>query len=243
MKLLIIILIPICLFYQQKCCHAQTVEASSGISKNRMQFELESVYLIEQNGDEKVRSWSIPSALTRFGLSDQIEVLLLVPFVKQEAYVFDQLQESSLLLENVQLGASINLWKQDGIIPEASVMYRMLLPVHELTPGTMSHLLGLNFSNQLNDRTLLTYNLGYLSDGTESSLYYILNLAYDLGRTMHCFTELIGNRFDHGELKNMFNTGFGFNLARDLILDLSVAAGLDHQMIFSGGKLSYSLGI
>ena len=243
MKNIIFCLILLSLFTWNLQLSCQTVEASSGVDKNSFQFELESIYLVEREGQDKVLSWSIPNALVRYGVSNNVEVLFLVPFVQQYEYSLKELKNSSFLFESLQLGVSINLWKQSGFIPEACAMYRSFLPVENFSINTTGHLLGLNFSNRLNDKFLLTYNFGYLSDPQERSGFYILNLACDLTKTTHCFVELFGSKFDSSKSKNMINTGIGFNLTSDIALDFSMATGLDHDMLFVGGKLSYVLGI
>ena len=89
---------------------AQTVEPSSGVGKRTLQLEFESLYLMEKEGTEKVNSWSIPSVLMRYGVSDVVELQLNIPFLKEYTFEDENILSSRTFLDNIQAGVSVNLW-------------------------------------------------------------------------------------------------------------------------------------
>ena len=69
----------------------QTVEPAKGIEKNLFQIELETTYSEQSKNNETIRSFSIPSTLFRFGLTEKIELQLNTPIIKEELYENDHL--------------------------------------------------------------------------------------------------------------------------------------------------------
>lgn len=202
-------------------------------------MEFESLYVIEREGSEQVRSWSVPSSLFRYGLAQGLEAQLQIPFIDEKRYVADELISSRRIFEQVQLGFSLDLWKQRGVIPETALMYRALVPVMDFQPNEIGHLFSLNMSNALGERITLNYNLGWML-GQEAQLgYYIANCSYELNALLRCFVEVFGEITLAGIPANCFNTGIGFTFTDSLCLDLSYAMGIDHDMTYFGGNLSY----
>lgn len=221
---------------------AQTVEPSRGMERSRLQLEFESLFLIEKEGAEKVNSWSIPSVLMRYGLSDMIELQLNVPFLKENTFEGDNMLSSRTFLDNVQVGVSVNLWNEKGLLPEAALMARALIPIYDYQIENIGSLLALNFSNTLTDQLSLNYNLGWIRDQSGDSGYYIANMSWDISSTVHTFIEFFGSTYNNLNINHNINSGIGFNLGDSFCLDLSVASGLNHDMTFFGGVLSYQFG-
>ena len=221
---------------------AQTVEPSRGMERSRLQLEFESLFLIEKEGAEKVNSWSIPSVLMRYGLSDMIELQLNVPFLKENTFEGDNMLSSRTFLDNVQVGVSVNLWNEKGLLPEAGLMARALIPIYDYQIENIGSLLALNFSNTLTDQLSLNYNLGWIRDQSGDSGYYIANMSWDISSTVHTFIEFFGSTYNNLNINHNINSGIGFNLGDSFCLDLSVASGLNHDMTFFGGVLSYQFG-
>ena len=62
---------------------SQTVEPAIAVERRMLQLELESLYVMEKEGAENVNSWSIPSVLIRYGLSNTVELQLNIPYLKE----------------------------------------------------------------------------------------------------------------------------------------------------------------
>jgi hypothetical protein len=222
---------------------SQTAEPSANVEKRIFQIELESLYLIEKENDETLNSWSIPSTLIRYGLTNHIELQASIPFLHERIYVADELISSEQIFDNAQVGFSLNLWQEKSIVPQAALMYRALIPVYNSVESEIGHIVSLNLSNSITDKIALNYNLGTVFSQNSKAGYYIINLAYTITEKVHCFSEIFGEFDANVFFGNCFNFGIGYNLTKTLCLDLSMAKGLDHERTYFGGVLAYSFNI
>jgi len=223
--------------------YTQTVEPSKALEKSKLQLEFESLYLIERDGAEKVNSWSIPSVLMRYGLNNVVELQLNVPYLKESKFEDENEFSSRTFFDNVQAGISVNLWSENGLLPEAAVMARALIPISDYQIGRIGTLLGLHLSNTISDQLSLNYNLGWIAEEEGNSVYYIANLSWEMSPIVHAFVEFFGSTYNHMNVNHNINSGIGFNLGKSFCLDFSVARGLTQQMIYFGGILTYQLDI
>lgn len=69
-------------------------------------------YAFQQNGKENQLAWSLPSMLCRYGVSDNLELQFSVPLVKEQLFEENEKINDISHIENIQIGAEINLWKQ-----------------------------------------------------------------------------------------------------------------------------------
>lgn len=222
---------------------AQTAEGSSTIAKNILQIELESVYTIQKENNETIKSWSIPSALFRYGLLNGLELQLNTPIIKEELWEKDHLIHSLNKFDDIQVGLSVNLWKQQKLLPEASLMLRAILPTDSnFKIDKIGNIVSLNLSNLLSEQLVLTYNLGYAVEIDNSkSAFYITNLTYEASSKYHFFMETFGD-FANNEFSSInIVTGLGYNFNEQLSFDLSMANGLNHNLFYIGGILTYAL--
>lgn len=236
-------LIGMLLFLIYQNTSAQTAEASSTIAKNIFQIELESVYTVQKEDDETMKSWSIPSALFRFGVINGLELQLNTPIIKEELWENDHLVHSLNKFDDIQFGLSLNLWKQEHIFPEASIMLRSILPTDsKFKDAKIGYIISLNLANSLSEKFLLTYNIGYAVETDNSkSAFYIVNLNFDASSKYHFFMETFGD-FANNEFSSVnIVSGVGCNFNKQLTFDLSVANGINHSLFYVGGILTYAL--
>lgn len=211
---------------------AQTVEASSTVKKNILQIEIESLHATVENGDEKITSWSIPNTLFRFGLTNNLELQLNIPFRREETFVQNTLQQSLHEFDHVQIGVSTNLWKQKKIIPEASIMIRTFAPMaHGFQPENLGHMASLNFKNDLTKGLSLNYNIGYVVEPQENANYfYIANFSYIPNERIHFFIENFAEMTPREFVESNLNMGGGYNIKDNISIDLSYTRGLNYSM-------------
>ena len=226
------------------CCnvYSQTVEPSSGVEHRTLQLEFESLYLVERERSEEVSSWSIPSLLTRYGLSSAVEVQLNLPLMRESTYEKEHMVSSRTFLDKVQAGVAVKLWQGSGWLPEAALMARALIPVYEFDTSEIGSVLSLNLSNPITESLSLNYNFGWIYE-TGHSGYYIANLSWEISDRVHSFVEIFGTTNFPEPVKHCLNAGVGFNFGDSLCLDLSVANGLNCDMLFFGGIFTYQLNI
>ena len=228
------------LFYNT--LNSQTVEPSSGIEKNHIQIELESLYSEQKEETELMKSWSIPSALIRYGLFKGVELQLNTPIIKEELYENDHLVHSLHKFDDSQIGVSVDLWKQHKLLPEAALMVRAIIPA-KLNIGKehIGKVISLNLSNQLNEKFTFSYNIGFVNETSNTNTgFYIANLNFDLSSKIHFFLEEFSDFNKHQNITHNLNTGFGYAFNDSFCIDLSIAKGINHHMFYIGGILAYN---
>ncbi len=223
-------------------CFSQTVEPSSTIGKNMLQIEIESLYSIQKEASIKTKSWSIPSALFRYGLLNGLELQLNTPIIKEELWEKKHLIHSLNKFDDIQIGFSMNLWKQKNTLPEASVMVRAILPTDSsFELNKFGKVISLNLSNVISEKVSLNYNIGCAVETDKSkSGFFITNLSYELNSKIHFFTEYFGDFTNDKLLSTNINIGGGYNFNNQLTFDLTIANGIDHQMYYIGGIVTYA---
>lgn len=206
-------------------------------------MEFESIYLIEHKDHFRTNTWTIPTALFRYGMNSSIEIQASLPFMKEQTVQNGEIRHNGYTFDKAQLGFSLALWEQNSWVPEAALMYRFLVPVENSHSNEIGHMLALNLSHQIIDNLVLSYNFGVVEESDDYAGYLIANLSYDLSPTIHTFIEIFGDVLDYGLNKICLNGGIGFNITPSFCWDFSVARGVNHDMFFVGTNLSYLLQI
>ena len=222
---------------------AQTVEPSASVNKNMLQIELESLYSIQKEGSEKMKSWSIPSALLRYGLTNTVELQFNAPLIKENLYEDDHLIHSLHKFDDLQIGFAVNLWKQHKIIPEASLMVRAIVPIENgIRLKTIGNVVSLNLSNKLTNKLTFNYNIGMVTEHESStSGFYVTNFCYAFSPKIRLFLETFGDFSKRHKTSNNFNIGGGYSLKDNLCIGISVANGIDHNLFYVGGILNWAI--
>ena len=222
---------------------SQTIEPSATIHKNSLQIEIESLYTIQKEGIMEMKSWSIPSALFRFGLLEGFEIQLNTPIIKEELWENDHLIHSLNKFDDIQVGLSINLWEEKKLLPQTSVMIRAILPTDsQFRLNKLGKLCSLNFLNTISEKLSLNYNFGYAFETNKSeSGFYIANISYNLTDKIHFFVENFGDFYCHKLISHNLNLGGGYNFSDNFAFDVSMANGLNHNMFYVGGIVTFIL--
>ena len=185
----------LCAIVQCAQLTGQTVEPSTGIDNGFLQIELESIYSIQKDGTEKNTACSIPSLLVRYGLTSSIELQMNIPIVKEQLYNDDHLIHELYKFDDMQLGMSVNLWKQKQLLPEAALMYRAIIPANiQFNIKNLGHILSLNLSHQIGSKFTFSNNIGFVNElNSKTTGFYISNLGYELNEKVHFFVENFGD--------------------------------------------------
>jgi len=206
-----------------------------------LQIEMEAQYAVQEEDMQKIIDWSLPSMLFRYGLSNNVELQLNAPLVLEKLYEYDHLVRNSNRFSNIQLGTSLNLWKQKNILPETAFMARVILPINKNeNSNKIGEILALNFSNAFLQNFALNYNIGYVheTDGSNAG-YYILNLTYNLNQNVHFFIENFSDFKGNSSFSQNLIVGGGGSINANLCLDFSVANGLNHNFFYSSLRLTW----
>jgi len=235
----------ICLFFILALCkyslNAQAIEPSKGVDKNTLQTEIESIYSVEKENENTIKSWSTPSLLFRYGFLKNIELHFNFPIKQEKYFKKNELVYSSNTLDDLQLGISINLWKQKKLLPETALMYRSL--IHYKSDLKLLHagqVLSLNFSNALSPKLTLTNNIGYAREiENYSSTFFVSNLSYSATEKLSLFIEYSHN---NNTQQNKFHdalVGFGYSFKNNITLECSASTGLNYSKFYTGGRLTF----
>lgn len=231
----------IVLFAIQHNIQSQTAEPSAAINKNILQIEIESTYSIQKVESEKMTTWSIPNTLFRYGLLNGFELQVNIPIIKEQLWENDHLVQSLNKFENLQVGFSVDLWKEKKLLPETSIMIRAILPKdNKLVFDNIGKTVSINFSNKISEKLRFNYNIGH-AEKTDSSSYqfYIANLSYLLNSKIHLFAENFGDLHLKKLMSHNINIGGGYNFTDKLILDISVNNGLNQNVFYAGGRITW----
>lgn len=229
------------LFTIQHNIQSQTVEPSAAINKNILQVEIESTYSIYKVGSEKTTSWSIPNTLFRYGLLSGFELQMNIPIIKEHLWESDHLVESLNKFADLQVGFSVDLWKEKKLLPEASIMVRTIIPTdHKFALDAIGKIVSLNFSNKISEKLSFNYNIGHVEQtDSSSSCFYIANMSYLLNSKLHFFIENFGDLHNKKLMSHNLNIGGGYNFTDKLILDISVNNGLNQDLFYAGGRITW----
>lgn len=220
---------------------SQTVEPSSVVANGLLQLEMGVDYANRKEGIEEQLTWSLPSVLCRYGFFNALELHFLVPLVKEQLYAENYRVNNTSNFQNIQVGAAVKLWKQNNILPEAALMARMCLPFkNEENFNNVSKNIALNFSNTFLEKYSLNCNLGYTHSGEGSNAgYYVLNLSYNLDDSVHFFIENFSEFCYSSPCTQTLNIGGGFTLCKNMVVDLSVAKGVNYDLFYTSALLTW----
>ncbi len=223
--------------------NSQTVEPSTGVDQNNLQIELESIYSIQKEAHQKIKSWSTPSILFRYGFINNVELQLNIPVIKEQLYENKHLIHSLHKFDDIQVGFSVNLLKQHKFMPEAALMVRAIITTNNKL-NSLGKIISLNLSNNLSKSLSLNYNIGYILETTKhSSSYFIANISYELNDKVHLFVEDFIDFSETVLLSNNLTTGIGYNINENFCLDISISNGINHDMFYVGGILSWNINL
>jgi hypothetical protein len=220
---------------------SQTAEPSATINKSILQIEIESTYSIHKVGTEKTTSWTIPNTLFRYGLLNGFELQMNIPIIKEHFWENDHLIASLNRFADLQVGFSVDLWKEKKLLPEAAIMIRVILPADDkFALGAIGKIVSLNFSNKISEKLSFNYNIGHLEQtDSSSSCFYIANMSYLMNSKLHFFIENFGDFHNKKLMSHNLNIGGGYNFTDKLILDITVNKDLNKDLFYAGGRITW----
>jgi hypothetical protein len=220
---------------------AQTVEPSKSLPKKTLQIELESVYAIEKENIGELKTFSTPNFLFRYGFLKNIELQFSIPIIKEIYYENHELVYSTHKFDDIQLGFSIDLWHQKKWLPEAALMTRSFFHYQsDFNFNYVGQTVSLNLLNEFTKKLSITYNFGYAFEKKADFSYFIIsNLSYQLYQNLNLFIEYSGNNTSSNKFIQNFATGISYQLNKSIFLDFSIAKGLNQNLFYTGGRLTW----
>jgi hypothetical protein len=228
------------------------------VPRSSWQVEAGLQYKKEELPDFKLKELLYPEVLLRFGVLEWAELRLGTAY-KQERRDWEGggavLTNRSSGLENLQLGAKVNLFEGRGAVPEIGLLANLVLPVgkEEFRPPHAAPEGRLLFNSKLSEKFELQYNAGYrkYKDQEEYRGEAIYSVAGNLKLTddFTLFGEFYGFKAKGETADNTVNTGLLIQLQPNLQWDLIIGTvlsdlGLESKSepaVFAGTGLSWRI--
>jgi hypothetical protein len=182
--------------------------------------------------DEELFSWLVPTLLTRFGLTEKLELRLLTEL--------NRLQDRKVSIDTVglrpiELGFKQNLTEEKGLIPQTSLIVQVAFNRLASDPFKSRIFLSPNFrfamQHSVSEKIKLSYNAGaeWEADETSPAWIYTFSPEFELGDKWLAFAEAYGF-IRQGEMPDHnVDAGFAYNVSNNARLDLSAGKGISPE--------------
>ena len=184
------------------------------------------------SGPSILNSWTLPTLLTRYGLSKKWELRLITEYVRWGNQ--HRLYADTIGLLPVQVGFKVNFVEEKGIIPRISLIghagfNRLSSKLSNAHFGSFfSPRLCFTFQNSLSERIAIGYNLGVeWADTNESPVwFYTFAPGFTLGEKWYAYTEAFGSFEKNEKAQHTFDIGVAYYLNDNTKFDLSGGVGI-----------------
>lgn len=227
-------------------------ESVETVGKNKFQVETGIEYslyktkiiLTDETGRElglselKYKTLTAPTTLLRFGVLKNVELRLGFDFDRATASFSDSIEfdnNSKLSLNPPRIGAKVHIHDGDGYIPSFAVIGSVTIPNVGADDKQTKHLnpeVILSFSNDINDKFSLGYNLGFESENAvqTTNFFYSASLGIGLTSKLGSFMEIYGNfpTDDYSSNQNI-DGGFTYLINNNVQIDIYGGLGLSEE--------------
>jgi hypothetical protein len=210
-------------------------ESAFTVPKGWIQGELGFVKEKAKSPAYSLFSWTIPTLLTKYGLSKKWELRLITEYNRQGNK--DRLFKDTFGLLPVQLGFKVNLFEGKGIIPRISLIYHTAFNRIASRLSRGGSFIAPNFrftlQNNIADGIALGYNIGMEWDDLREKPAYIYTFApaFDIGEKWYAYVEVFGSLRKGESPEHAFDAGVAYYVNENLKLDASAAIGLSRAAI------------
>ena len=188
-------------------------------------FQLESGLTFQKN-NEISQTYSLPTALWKYGVNDNFELRLITE------YVTEKTNNASISgLNPILIGCKIKIADQKGIFPKTSFIGHISIPkwaTSEFTADFYAPKFRFVMQHTLSEKISLSYNLGAEWDGfsPEPTFIYTLTSGYSITEKLGFYAELFGFAPQNQNAYHSFDGGFTYLINNNFMVDLSSGFGL-----------------
>ncbi|HMJ47385.1 MAG TPA: transporter [Ferruginibacter sp.] len=203
-------------------------ESAFLVPKKWLQFEAGFSYQVNNNTEKE---YFTPSLLSKYGLTDRIELRLITSILTQSRSALAQDINNETGLEAVEIGAKIGLTEEKDIFPKTSFIFHVAIPGLSSTafkPGKVAPDFRFTMQHTLSPKTSAGYNLGCEWDGfsNDPAYIYTLTLGYVPANKWYSYIEGFGS-FKKQEIpQHSLDGGLAYLVTINFKIDLSSGFGL-----------------
>ncbi|HET9057584.1 MAG TPA: transporter [Chitinophagaceae bacterium] len=210
-------------------------------------FQIESG-LVKEQIIKNVSSYTIPTILWKYGLSEKTELRLITEY--SLFYTRNKFADSTKL-QPIQLGFKWNICEEKGLRPKASLIAhtgfnrlgsRFFRPLSFFAPNFRFTL-----QNSLTESISLGYNLGVEWEDTKSSAVGIYTFApgFNLTDNWYAYVEIFGFVQKGESAQHNIDGGLAYNVTSNCKLDISTGFGISQDSpewyVNLGGSFRFAL--
>jgi len=220
-KYILLLLLPVAAFAQEEPIETDRpdqTETAAIVPKGMFQAETGFSHKKTAPHDSE---FELPETLWKFGLNNRLELRLMTTVLYSKAA-----DSAAFGLEPVTVGLKVNLWEENGMLPETSLIVHMKLPKAASKKFEAQYLppeIRLLFQNEINDNIDLGYNLGVSWDGQTAEPEYAYTFSPDFKMTdkASAYIESFGYIPDAKHADHWIDGGFKYLITKNVQIDLS----------------------
>ena len=188
-------------------------------------FQAETGFTFQKN-DSQSRTFSLPSTLWKYGITNNIELRLITEFVYEKTN-----NQKTSGLTPVFIGFKINLCEEKGLLPKTSFIGHVSLSnaaYSNYKTNFSAPEFRFTMQHTLSEKMSLGYNLGCEWDGFTSvpTYVYTLTTGYSITENLGSYIELFGFVPENDRANHNFDGGLTYLINDNFMIDASSSIGL-----------------
>jgi hypothetical protein len=199
-------------------------ESVNTVPKKWLQFEAGFNY---QKNDDVSKEYLLPTLLSKYGLSNRIELRLITTVLRQSIDNPPSVKFHNTELEQVEIGAKVALFEEKNLLPKTSLLFHVGIPgLASFETGHFLFNTRLSMQHTLTKNISLGYNLGVEFDGTSDDpvFIYTITSGINLSEKWYTYIEAFGDFQKNGA--HSLDGGLAYFLSDDIKLDISSGFGI-----------------
>lgn len=205
-------------------------EGATITPKKWIQFEMG---VSRQQNNQAEHEFSLPTLLTRYGISKRIELRLITSMLSFS----DQTNpgsKNSYGLAPVTIGTKISISEERKWIPKTTLLLHITMPwlaSKKLKADKLAPTLKLSMQNSLSKILGIGYNLGAVWDGFNDNPGWIYSLSpgFNITEKWYAYIEAFGTFTNGEEAQNNIDGGFAYTINNNTKVDLSAGFGISKK--------------
>ena len=214
-------------------------ESPITLEKGRLQIESGILNQAEGEGSDALKSLIIPTNLFRYGISNKVELRMVLQLDGIEVYGDETYQFE---LGHVELGAKTVLNQTEDSKVQIALLSHLQLPKRNWShfEDQLGFFNRISIAHNLTQKSSIGYNFGYNHYARgEGNLIYTLAIGHSITEKLSIYFEPYGSIFSNSTPLFNFDYGFTYLIHSNLQLDLSFGQGLNDDMNYQSFGISW----